>query len=260
MVIQFAPALQIAGREQQHSIAVNHLSAAIGKERTVRVSIEGDAEIGTPLQCLRRDNLRMQSPAMSVNVAAVGCCVSDLNVRSETREEIGCDRRRRPVRAVQHQANTGKIERREELPEVVLIFGDKARLDCGSEKWDFDTNGALQLPKDLRFDAELHFVRQFVTVTGENLDAVVAPWIMGSRDDDTGGKSILVRKVRNSGSCNHASVRYGCAAILQSFGYHGRNPGTGLTCVRAKQYSQGFCPSAKRPRQRYAGRKNRFGV
>src|SRR5271168_4824110 len=112
----------------------------------------------------------MQSPAMSVNVAAVGCRVSDFHLRSETREEIRGDRRCCAIRTVQHQAKAGKIERREELPEVALIFGDKARLDRRSEKWGFDASSALHLMKNLRFDAELDFVRQFVTVTGENLD------------------------------------------------------------------------------------------
>ncbi len=66
--------------------------------------------------------------------------------------------------------------------------------------------GILQQGKDFLLDGDLMRVRQFVTVAGKNLDAIVGPGIVRRRDNHPGRILARTRQVSHPGSRDHAGA------------------------------------------------------
>src|SRR6185436_5654389 len=65
-------------------------------------------------------------------------------------------------------------------------------------------SGIFQQRKNFLLDREFARVRKLETVAGENLDAIVGPWIVRGGDHDPGIEFSRAREISNTGSGDHA--------------------------------------------------------
>jgi len=66
--------------------------------------------------------------------------------------------------------------------------------------------GIFQQGKDLVLDREFTGVRQLETITGEDLDAIIGPWIMGGGDHDPCVELARTREIGDAGRSDHAGA------------------------------------------------------
>ena len=96
--------MEIAAREQEYRVAVDHLAGLVGEQDTVGIAIECDADGGLVLHHFRSDDVGIQGSAAEVDVAAVGARMGHDYLAAEVREELWSYRARRTVRAIDHDA------------------------------------------------------------------------------------------------------------------------------------------------------------
>ena len=90
-VDQFALGVEIAGGEQQDGVAVDDFAMLIGKQHTVGIAIERDADGGSVPEDLGGDNLGVERAAAEIDVAAIGAGVGDDDLAAEIGEELRGD-------------------------------------------------------------------------------------------------------------------------------------------------------------------------
>src|SRR5581483_757187 len=96
------------------------------------------------------------------------------------------------------------------------------------------TIGGFAFLKDgenFAFDLVLDRIGEFVAVTGEDLDAVIAPWIVRRGDDHAGVVSQSPRQTSDSGCGDHAGAIYPHSRRSQPAGQRVADPAAGLARI-----------------------------
>ncbi len=231
--------LQVAGRQQQDSVAVDDVAVLVREESAVGVAIEGDAHRGMANLDLRGDDLRVERTAVLVDVAAVGAGVGDDDFASEVREELRSNAGGGSVGAVDDDALAVEREARdggEEEADVVGAVGFVHVRRRGLLRW---RGRGSELAEDLVLNRELSRVGQLVAVGAEDLDAVILPGIVRGGDDDTCRKTVRVREESNSRSSDDTSVLDRGAPGSEAGGERSGDPTSGFAGVHAEEDTRG---------------------
>src|ERR1700683_442646 len=235
------------------------MAMSIGEERTVRIAVEGDADIRAEGFGFRGDDGGMQRSAGLVDVAAVGRAVGEMSGSSEVREKIGGDGRSGAIGAVEDDAEAREVEAgnggAEELFVVRAIFWVGRRRITGRRGVD-----ALEAAEDFILNAEFGFVGQLVTVTAKDLDAVVLPGIVRGGNHHAGGESVTAREERDGRRRDHAGALDLCAAFAETCGKDGGDPWAGFASIHAKDDAGMLVRSVELMREGEADRVDRLCI
>lgn len=79
VVVEEAAVLEVAGAEEENSVAVDDVAELVGEHGSVGVAVEGEAEGGVADFGLGGDDFGVQGTAELVDIAAVGGGVSDFD-------------------------------------------------------------------------------------------------------------------------------------------------------------------------------------
>ena len=126
---------EIAGGQQEDSVAVDYAAVLICEERAVRIAIEGDSHGRVEPYHLSGDHFRMERAAMFIDVAAVGAGVGKNNFSAaafiEFSEELGGNRAGRAVGAIDDNAAAIERELRHGTTEEAHILDAVGLVDEG---------------------------------------------------------------------------------------------------------------------------------
>ena len=235
-----AAGFQVACGGQQDGVAVEDVVAGAGHHAAVGVAVKGEAEGRSALLHFGGDIGGMKSAAVVVDVAAVGGDVEEGDgVQSPAlrrRKSSGAMAAAAPL--AQSATMRRPCEREagdavdEELNVVVLeggvVFDRRQRGGIGSVV----LGGVVE---DFVFHGQLDRVGQLEAVGAEELDAVVAPGIVGGGDDNARLKPMGAGEEGDGRGGHDAGAFNAGAGGAQSGGEGGGDPGAGLAGVAAKE-------------------------
>jgi hypothetical protein len=203
----------------------------------------------------------MQRAAVCIDVAPIGRRMGHLDGSPQRLEELRRNRARGSVCAIDDNAAIIQRDSRHGTKQELHILTPELfvrRWQIGLLFSDLDVCGEHAL--DLTLDIELHLIRQLVTVTAEDLDAVVLPWIVRGGDDDARAEAVLLCEECDGRRCNHA-CKFGLgAAFAQAAHKCRRDPWSALSRVHAEHDAHRLAAAGKLTRQRHTHRMNRLRI
>jgi hypothetical protein len=168
--------MEVARREGDQLVAVAHRPLAVDRDHPVGVTVEREPDLGVRGRDPLGEPLRRGCAAAVVDVAPVRLVAEDLGIRAESPEDGGTDAVRRAVRAVEHHAKPGEVERegRAQLAHVVV--------GRALERPHRPDAVALRIVDD-GLDRRLGVVVQLAAGRSEELDAVVGVGVVRGGHD-----------------------------------------------------------------------------
>ena len=229
---QLSLGLHVTGRDQHHAVPIHHPAVGIGKQRAVRIAVEGDPQVRPQRLRLPGHDFGVQRAAVFIDIAPVRGHVREMNLPTKGRKKLGRNDRRRPIGAINHNLFAIQVQPRDNTPQKGLVLLTEFLADRRGVQ-DFEIRGGclLDMAENLPLDLQLGRVRQLVAIAAKYLDPVVLPGIMRSGNDDPSSELMLARQESHAGSGDNPSVQYLRSPALQSGGNHGRNPGTGFSGI-----------------------------
>ena len=199
--------LQLPAAHQQHGVAVDDLPAVIDEDRAIAVAVERHAHLAAALDHRPRQQLGMRRPALQVDVAAVGLIADHLDVEAHAAEQRRRHRRRRAVRAVDGQLESGqRLRFRNDRPKMIEVGADQIgvrdvrRLASPARVHD----ASARIASTSRSTRSVNFS----PLPGEDLDAVVFERIVRGRDHDAGVVAVRARQIRDGRRRHDADARH----------------------------------------------------
>ncbi len=129
----------------------------VGKHGAVGITVEGHAQIGCEILCLRRNDFGMQGAAVGVDVAAVGRGVCEVDGSAEMREELGGNGGGGAVGAIEDDAKAVEVQAGKSRAQELLVVFAVVLVDVRGRirSWNL---GVFETPENLLLDAKLGFV------------------------------------------------------------------------------------------------------
>ena len=262
---QHAARFQVARRHQQNGVAVDHVALRAGQHAAVGVAVESDAQIRAARLHFAGHVLRMQRAAVGVDVAAVGRDVEQGDVVApvaiQTPEELRRNGRGRAVGAIGHDLQVRERKAGNAVDQKLDVVGLQRRIVL--DGWKALRVGDLHLRgvvEDFVFHGQFHRIGQFEAVRAKELDAVVLPGIVRSRDHHACVETVRAREKRDRRRGHNARAFDLCACLAQALCQRGRDPRSGLARVAAEKHPGFCCGFSQRVRQRQSHAVNCRGV
>ncbi len=151
----------------------------------------------------------MQRAAIFVDVLSIRRGVQKGRVDLERAEQLRSFRSRRAIGAVDHHAQPRQVRRNtaREPANVSLaqafLAGNARNLGSGIRRRN---RIRIQQRENLFFNRQFARVRQLVAIAGKNLDPVIGPRIVRSRNHDPGIEPLRARQERDARCGDHASA------------------------------------------------------
>ena len=251
--------LQIARAYQHHGIAVHDIAVFIRKERAVGVAIERHTHRRpTPLH-LTRNHAGMHRSTVIVDVPPIRRSMDHVYRALHSRKQRRSHGTRCAIRTVDHDDPIVQRNIRHSVQQKLDIL--RAKRFIHSRESMICTRkllGRLRQHKlNLLFHRQFDRITQLEAISTENLDPIVLPRIMRSRNHHACAESMLTRQKRYSRSRNHARVLHLRSSGAQTCCQNSCDPRSTLPRIHPHHNPRAI---AQRPRQRLAYRKNRAPI
>ena len=185
---QHAPLVAVEGEDGDQVVAVDQLAPVIDHQHPVGVAVEGDAQVGAPLDHVGLQVAGVGGPAAVVDVDAVGRPVDHVDLDAQAAQDVGRHRGGRAVGAVDHRPQAGEapaLQRGHDGPAVAAVhaLGHDQRTDRRADGVGVRRAApAAEQGAELGLELLLDGVGQLASAGREQLDAVVGEGVVGGGD------------------------------------------------------------------------------
>ena len=263
--VEHAAGLQVARGHEQDGVAVDHVALRAGEHAAVGVAVEGEAEIAPRFWASEATNSGWSAPHSALMLRPSGAMLSSVicarHSGSRRRKSSGAMAAAAPLaqsatmlRPASERPGTQSDKELNVVGQVrgIVVDGREA-----GGVGDLHLSGVVE---DFFFHRKLDRVGQLESVSAEELDAVVVPWIVGSGDDDAGVEAVSARKERDGGCGDYAGALDDGTCLAQASGKCGGDPRAGLAGVAAEENPRARCSFSQRVREREADAVDGRGV
>ena len=189
---ELAARLQVRGAQGDDLVAVDEVPAIVDGEHAVGVAVERDAQVGCPgATTAVCSSSGWVDPQPLVDVAPVGPIGDDRDVGAEPAEDLGSDRRRGAVGAVDDDLEAGQGAALDRADHEIGVGVDHGGIGRRSTRSPAPVGPLVAIAVEDRGDRRprprLLGVGQLAAARGEDLDAVVGERVVRLAEITTPG-------------------------------------------------------------------------
>ena len=176
----------VSGGDRQDGVPVGDRAGLVDQNGAVGVAVQADAELGAVFADQPLHVVRVQRPAVAVDVPAVRLDADRNHVRAQFGQDVGGDLVGRAVGAVDHDLDAfqRQFARKRVLDEHVVAAQGVVHADRFADEVRGGPRGRGRRPPHEGGDVVLDRVGQLQAVPREDFEAVVLKGVVRRRDHD----------------------------------------------------------------------------